>query len=114
MSELETLEPVTNGGAYAIAFEEPYVVSVTVEGIAPLLMHAWNVEAVAEKASARKGSRGKKEDNLESYVYRDEKGNLCLPGEYFRQSIINAARFKQDPRSPRKSAMDLFKAGVMS
>ncbi len=28
-------------------------------------------------------------------------------------SIINAAKYKQDPRSPRKSAMDLFKAGVV-
>jgi hypothetical protein len=37
-----------------------------------------------------------------------------LPGEYLRCSIINAARFRQDPRSPRKSAMDLFKAAVVS
>ena len=27
-------------------------------------------------------------------------------------AIITAAKFKQDPRSPRKSAMDLFKAGI--
>jgi len=39
---------------------------------------------------------------------------LAIPGEYLRQSIIMAAKFKQDPRSPRKSAMDLFKAGVQS
>jgi hypothetical protein len=30
-----------------------------------------------------------------------------------RQSIINAAKFRQDPRSPRKSAMDLYKAAVV-
>ena len=41
-------------------------------------------------------------------------GHIGLPGEYLRQSIIGAARFRQDPRSPRKSAMDLFKAGVVS
>jgi hypothetical protein len=29
-------------------------------------------------------------------------------------SIIHAAKFRQDPRSPRKSAMDLFKAGVLA
>ncbi len=28
-------------------------------------------------------------------------------------SVIAAAKFRQDPRSPRKSAMDLFKAGVV-
>jgi hypothetical protein len=29
-------------------------------------------------------------------------------------SLIGAAKFRQDPRSPRKSAMDLFKAAVVS
>ena len=83
------------------------------EGTAPLLFHAWNVEAVREKAGAAKGSKSKKEDNVESYVYRDERKHICLPGEYFRQSIIHAAKYVQDPRSPRKSAMDLFKAGLL-
>jgi hypothetical protein len=31
-----------------------------------------------------------------------------------RGAIVAAAKFHQDPRSPRKSAMDLFKAGVVS
>ncbi len=63
---------------------------------------------------AAKNSAAKKTDDIESYVWRNEKDELCIPGEYFRQSIIHAAKFKQDPRSPRKSAMDLFKAGVVS
>jgi hypothetical protein len=29
-------------------------------------------------------------------------------------SLINAAKFKQDPRSPRKSAMDLYKAAIVT
>lgn len=37
-----------------------------------------------------------------------------IPSEYLRGSIIHAAKFRQDPRSPRKSAMDLFKAGIVS
>ena len=44
----------------------------------------------------------------------DVKGNISLPCEYLRQAIIHAAKFEKDPRSPRKSAMDLFKAGVVS
>jgi hypothetical protein len=43
-----------------------------------------------------------------------ESGHLAVPGEYLRQSILNAAKFRQDPRSPRKSAQDLYKAGVQS
>lgn len=51
---------------------------------------------------------------MESYVYRNEAGELCLPGEYLRQAVINAAKFRQDPRSPRKSAVDLVKAAVVN
>jgi len=47
-------------------------------------------------------------------VYRNKDGELCLPGEYLRQSIAQAAKFRQDPRSPRKSAFDLFKAGLVT
>ena len=104
---------MSNGAEVEISFTQPYSVKVTIEGAAPLLFHRWNVEAVAEKAKAAKGSKAKKEDNVESYVYRDEKRHICLPGEYFRQAIIHAAKYMQDPRSPRKSAMDLFKAGLV-
>lgn len=111
--KVDAIGPVSNGAAEDIAHGAPYGVKITIEGTAPLLFHAWNVEAVQEKAKAAKGSKGKKEDNVESYVYRNEAGEVCLPGEYFRQSLIHAAKYLQDPRSPRKSAMDLFKAGLV-
>lgn len=104
----------TNGALQAVAMGEPYIVGLTIVGVADLLFHRWNDEAVAEKAKSAKGSKAKKSDNIESYVYRDDDGLLALPGEYVRQAIIHAAKFQQDPRSPRKSAMDLFKAGVVS
>ena len=108
------LDPVSNDAMEDIDTTRPYVVEVGIEGSAAFLFHRWSVEAVAEKAAAAKGSKSKKTDNLESYVYRTAEGNLAIPGEYFRQSIIHAAKFRQDPRSPRKSAMDLFKAGVVA
>ncbi|MCC6581539.1 MAG: hypothetical protein IT440_13975 [Phycisphaeraceae bacterium] len=104
---------VTNGGVSAIRAGVPYMVDVLIEGTADLLFHRWNCEAVAEKASAAKGSKAKKTDDVESFLYRNETGEICLPGEYVRQAIIAAAKFRQDPRSPRKSAMDLFKAAVI-
>jgi hypothetical protein len=107
------IEPASNDGAELVAMSEPYVARVTIEGTAALLFHRWSNEAVAEKAAATKGSKAKKSDNVESYVYRLDSGHLALPGEYLRQSVIGAARFRQDPRSPRKSAMDLFKAAVV-
>jgi len=112
---LDHLAGATNDGKRTIELEAPYLVALTVEGVAPFLFHRWSVDAIAEKAAARKGSRAKKEDDIESYVYRDPVTNeLAIPAEYFRQSLIHAAKYSQDPRSPRKSAMDLFKAGVVA
>ncbi len=107
-------ESPTNGAASAIEFTAPYVATVRIRGTADILFHRWNCEAVAAKAAAQKGSKAKKTDDIESYVYRDDAGTLCIPGEYLRGAIIGAAKFKQDPRSTRKSAMDLYKAGIIS
>jgi len=90
------------------------VAHVKIVGSADLLLHGWSCESVEAKGKAKKGSETKKTDDLESYVRRNEDGLICLPAEYVRMSVINAAKFRQDPRSPRKSAMDLFKAGVVS
>ena len=104
----------TNGGKEVIELGLPYQVRVTLEGCSDLLFHKWNVEEIEAKSAAAKGSKAKKTDNVESFVYRDDKGFVCLPGEYLRMSIITAAKYKQDPRSSRKSAMDLYKAGIIS
>ena len=103
----------TNGAEPDIDLQRPYVATVEIEGVAPLLFHAWNNEAVEEKAKSAKGSKAKKSDNVESYVYRLDNGEIGIPGEYIRGAIINAAKFRQDPRSPRKSMMDLMRAAIV-
>ena len=107
-------ESPTNGGQFGIEAQMPYRVAVEIQGVCPIMFHRWNCESVASKSAAKKGSAEKKTDDLESYVYRNDKGELCIPGEYLRGAIIHAAKFQQDPRSPRKSAMDLFKASIVS
>lgn len=114
MNAMTELAGVTNGGEAVIDLSQPYRVSFELTGTSDMLMHRWNNEAVDEKAKAAKNSKAKKSDDIESYVYRNDDGMVCLPGEYVRQAIIFAAKFRQDPRSPRKSAMDLYKAGVVS
>ena len=113
MSKATAIDPVSNDAAEVIDISQPYAALVSVVGTSPFLFHRWSVDGVEAKSKAAKGSKAKKEDDLESYVYRDRQGNLAIPGEYFRMSIIGAAKFKQDPRSPRKSAMDLFKAAIV-
>lgn len=107
-------ESPTNGAEESIEMQKPYRVLVELEGTCPLLFHRWNNEAVASKSKAKKGSDEKKTDNTESFLYRDKSGCVCIPGEYVRQSVIHAAKYEQDPRSPRKSMMDLMKAALVS
>jgi len=107
------ISEVSNDAAQQITFEQPYAVSVEIVGTAAFLFHRWSVDGIEAKSKAAKGSKAKKEDDLESYVYRSEDNLLAISTEYIRMAVINAAKFKQDPRSPRKSAMDLFKAGIV-
>lgn len=112
-ASLKVVSEKTNGGKQTIEASLPYAVHMVLEGTSDMLFHRWNCEAVEAKSKAAKNSAAKKTDDVESYVWRNNKNELCIPGEYLRQSIIHAAKFKQDPRSPRKSAMDLFKAGIV-
>jgi hypothetical protein len=107
-------ESPTNGAEFGVEKQLPYRVEVEIQGVCPIMFHRWNCESVASKSAAKKGSAEKKSDDVESYVYRNDDGLLCIPGEYLRGAIIHAAKFQQDPRSPRKSAMDLFKASIVS
>lgn len=107
-------ESPTNGAEETIEMQKPYRVLVELEGTSALLFHRWNNESVAAKARARKGSAEKKTDDTESFMWRDEKGHVGIPGEYLRQSVIHASKYEQDPRSPRKSLMDLMKAALVS
>ena len=87
-------------------------------GPAPLLFHRWQTAAVDAKAAAAKGSKAKKTDDVESYVYRDATGQIGLPGEYLRQSVAGpkagSAKYRQDPRYPRASTRSLMAASVIT
>lgn len=100
------------GSGGVVEYSQPYSVEVEIEGTEALLMHRYDIEAVEAKGKAKKGSRDKKTDNVESYAYRSENGNLYLPGVAVKECIAESAKFTQDPRSPRKSAYDLFRAGI--
>jgi hypothetical protein len=105
------LGAVTNDAEPVIG--EPFTIHVRIEGTADLLFHRYSADEVEEKANAAKGSRAKKTDNVESYVYRNADNLICMPGRYLQRALQEAGRFQQDPRSPRKSALDLCKAGLI-
>ena len=102
---------VTNGAE--LHLEMPYYATVKLKGTSPMLFHRWDCNDVDEKANAPKGSKAKKTDNLEAYVWRNEDGDLCLPLEYVRMAMVKASKYFQDPASSRKSAHDLVKASII-
>ena len=105
-----------NDALATIQLSEPYTVSLTVRGTSAILFRRWSDEDVEAKSRAAKGSAAKKRDNVETYVYRNERNEICIPGTYLYGAIAGprgAAKFRQDPRSPRKSALDLYGAGIV-
>lgn len=114
MPTVTAISEVSNDAKSVIEADIPYQVQFKLEGVAPFLFHRWSVDGVEAKSKAAKGSKAKKEDDVETYVYRNDDGELCIPAEYLRMAMVHAAKYKQDPRSPRKSAMDLVKAGLAS
>lgn len=112
-NKTKVADDVSNGAEGGIVSGEPYRVQFTIEGISDLLFHAWDSDAVEQKGKAPKGSAEKKSDNVESYVVRNKSGEIVLPATYMRAAIVEAARFEQDPRSPRKCFRDLAKAAFI-
>lgn len=89
------------------------IVNVKIEGVSKLLFHRYDCASVEAKAKAGKGTKAKKTDDISSFVYRNDDGNLAIPAENLHGSLILSAKSFQDPRSPRKSAMDLAKAALL-
>ncbi len=92
---------------------QPFSVHLKIQGSQDILFHRWCDEAVQAKSEAKRGSIEKKTDDLESYIYRDDKGLICVPGRYIVRSVVEAGRNFTDPRSSRKTAKDLVQAAVM-
>lgn len=110
---VEELNGVSNDAKDQVEMEIPFTVEVQIQGTTPFLFHRWSNEAVAAQAAAKKNSKVKKSDNVESYVFRNDKNSLCIPAEYVRMALINSAKYDQHPQKPRASAFDLFKAGIV-
>lgn len=93
-------------------YSQPYSVQLVIVGTEDILFHRYDVEQVEAQSKAAKGSKEKKTDNVESYVHRTAKGYIGIPGLNFKACLADAAKFFQDPRSPRKSARDMVRAAL--
>lgn len=110
--ESTVLEGKSNDAEFQINMQKPYIATVVLEGVTDLIFHRWSNEDVAGKAEGAKGSKVRKTDNVEAYTYRCDDGTLAVPGMQLQACLVKTAKFHQDPRSPRKSMMDLTKAAI--
>lgn len=109
---VEVASVATKGNGKAFDLSGGYTAGIRIVGVAPILFHRYDDVAVEAKGKAAKNSAEKKSDNVESYVYRTPGGDIGIPGTVFKAALREAGRSVQDPRSPRKSAMDLVKASI--
>lgn len=82
---------------------------VKVKGVAPLVMHKFNLESEDDSR------RGKKnyvpEEEAEKAAYRNQQGQLILPTNHFKASMVKAATdFKI---SGKKTAKEFVKSGIL-
>ncbi len=119
MAKTATLKKVNakdfeNGAAHLVEMSAPYRARVMIQGVATILFNRFNVEDYDERQKSNKGSKVRKADrDPESQIWRANDGTVGIPGLWLRAAIIKAAKFRQDPRSPRASAMELYKAGII-
>lgn len=107
-------DSLSAGANALIEASRPYEVEIEITGTADLILNRFNPEEYEEKRASAKGSKVRSTDVPENAVYRDMDGVVCLPGVYMSLAIAKAAKSKSDPRSPRKSAMELYKAAVFA
>lgn len=106
--------PSRDGDWDDIPVVRPKRLKVRIQGVASMLFHRYDCDAVQAKSDAQKGSEEKKTDNVESYYYRKPGDRtVCVPAVGLHGAMREAAKNYKDPRSTRKSAHDLIKAVIL-
>ncbi len=108
--EMFNEQQVDNGARRIVEYTKPYIARFELLGTVPIIFHKWDCESIEGKSKAAKGSKAKKTDDVESYVFRTAEGHIGMPGMYIVAALCDMGRSMQDPRSPRKSMRDLLRA----
>ena len=77
--------------------------SVTIEGVTPILMHRFTEESEVKVSSGISavsvGDKGTPREQAAKKLYKDEEGNLFLPGPNIFACIIAAGKFHKNGKS---------------
>ncbi len=78
-------------------------VNVTIEGVTPLLMNRFTSESEIKISSGvsavSQGDKGTPRDQAAKTAYKDEQGNLYVPGPNLFRSMIDAGKFHKNGKS---------------
>lgn len=86
-------------------------IKMKIEGISPLLMHRFPVGAEDEKIKAK--TRSQTTDDVESYLYTNENGNLVQPSTHLIGSLRKAGARFQIPGQGKLTYKNLMGSGAV-
>jgi len=86
-------------------------INVTIKGVTPLLMSKFTEDQLQPNKKTNKNITPK--ESAEKYAYRDENGQLCIPGECIYACLIEAGKFhKKGKNKVTTFKKTLITAGV--
>ena len=84
---------------------------IRVEGISPLLMHRFPV--AEEDPKSKEKNQKKNEDDVESYLYRDDEGRLVQPSTHIIGTLKKAGAKFQIPGQGKLTYKNLMGSGAV-
>jgi hypothetical protein len=95
---------------FKVAYPKAETYKVRIVGVRPLLMHA--PVGIGDKPKLRRGEHLDPKTEAEMYLYRDDKGKICIPAANIKACIREAGRnYRVKGRKSTFAAM--VRAGLM-
>lgn len=82
-------------------------ISVMVQGISPLIVHAWSAKAIKmmedrqQKRAATAKAAKNPEEEFQGCFYKDEQGRYCFPARAFKAAMVAATTSIEDKKFPK-------------
>jgi hypothetical protein len=84
---------------------------IEVTGVAPLLMHRFDVAEHSEGVSKKKKKVYMVKEDAENSCYRNKEGKLFMPNEWFYVALVKAGT--KQIYDGKKTYKDIFKSGLI-
>lgn len=91
----------------------PYEFKASIEGVVPILFNRWDCDKQEARGGSPPGSKERNTDDPKTMVYRMNDGTLGIPNYVVHGALSAAGKYMKDPRSSKKSAVDLIKAAIL-